>query len=285
MRETGYINDISGVVPGGNATAKFPLGRRYHDMKVYVEALIEGDPDGAPGVFDTVTNDVTKVLESVKLMVNTKTQRELDVANILKITETNFPGMSFTSHLPIFFSKPTRQNILAQEANAWPMFNGVFGFEGRFKLKPLSEIRNPVIRISATWDYSEGVTDAKGNVVLDIEKWTTQSLNAPAGEHNIPNIDFVNRKLQRIHFATTAGTISQVKVDADDRTRIEATKAELDDRYKDYGMVSPYELSLIFDHENQLTSPLMVGRMLNITPTFSDANNTLMIIESRQNAW
>ena len=48
MRRISYINGISGVTPGGVATLKMPLGRRFLDVKI-----ICGYPCGAASAVAT----------------------------------------------------------------------------------------------------------------------------------------------------------------------------------------------------------------------------------------
>ena len=274
MRNIENINGIAGVAVGGVATLLMALERRYHNTKVFPSAMIESDPVGAPGVYDLATTDPTKIIESSKLIVNGVVIRDLTPAQAIKLAQANYGGVPVTDHIPFFFSDPTRASITGEEATSWDMF-GQRTFVMEHKLR--SNISNPVIKTIASYDYGRNV--AGNQPFLNIVKQQSYTYNAPQGDLDIVSLPIRN-PIQRIHIEPSAGTISEVLVKRDAETVFEATKAQNDAFHADYGIVSPFGFSVIFDHEQQLTSPLKVNRDLNVRPRFSTPNSANVLVES-----
>jgi len=267
MRRINYINGISGVAPGGVATLNMPRERRYHGLKIFasVTETVAGN--------STASSDPADVIENVKLIVNGIAIRDLTPAQIVKLAQANFGGIAVTDHIPVFFSDPTRATIIGEEATAWDMF-GQSTFVMEVKLK--GGTTNPQVTVQASYDF--GRNRNKGAPFLNIVKQHALTYNAPAGEFDIVNLP-IDLPIQRMHIEPSGGTISLVEVEADGETVHEATKSENDALHLDYGIDSPFGYSVIFDHEQQLTSPLKVQRSLNLKPTFSASNNATIVLE------
>lgn len=267
MRRVNYINGISGVAPGGVATLNIPTNRRYHGLKLFasVTETVAGNATASTAPAD--------VIEYVKLIVNGVVIRDLTPAQIIKLVQANFGGTAVTDHIPLHFSDPTRATIIGEEATSWDMFGqNTFILEIKFK----AGTTNPQVDVQATFDFARNIAD--GKPFLNIVKQHAITVNAPAGEYDIVNLP-LTLPIQRLHIEPSTGTVSVVEVNADGENVFEATKAENDALHIDYGIDSPFGFSVIFDYEQQLTSPLKVPRDLNVKPTFSAANNATIVLE------
>jgi len=274
MRNIEYMNGIAGVAVGGVATLNFQTERRYHGIKVFPSAMIESDPIGAPGVYDQATTDPTEIIEYAKLIVNGVVIRDLTPEDAIKLVQANYGGVAVDNHIPFQFSGPTRASITGEEATSWDMWGQrTFVMELKFK----SNIANPTVLTLASYDYGRNLVN--GKPFLNIVKQLSYTYNAPAGNYDIVSLPKAN-PIQRIHIEPSSGTVSEATVTRDAEKVFEATKVQNDEFHKDYGIDSPYGYSIVFDHEQQLTSPLVVKRDLNVRPTFSASNSAKVIVES-----
>lgn len=267
MRRVSYINGISGVTPGGVATLNMPLNRRYHGLKLFtaVTETVAGNatPSTAPA----------DVIDYVKLIVNGIVIRDLTPTQFIKLVQANFGGVAVTNHVPVMFSDPTRATVIGEEATSWDMFGqNTFVVEIKFKAGTTA----PSVAVQATYDFGRNV--ANGQPFLSIVKQHALTVNAPQGELDIVNLP-LSLPIQRIHIEPSTGTVTTVEVKADGEDVFEATKGENDELHKDHGIDSPFGFSVIFDYEQQITSPLKVLRELNVKPTFSAANNATLVLE------
>ncbi|PXA04823.1 hypothetical protein DDZ13_06570 [Coraliomargarita sinensis] len=244
-----------------------PLNRRYHGLKLFasVTETVAGNA--------TPSTDPADVIDYVKLIVNGVVIRDLTPAEFVKLAQANFGGVAVTDHIPIFFSDPTRATVIGEEATAWDMF-GQNSFVIEIKLK--SGTTNPQVTTQATFDFSRNL--ANGKPFLNIVKQHSLTYNAPQGEFDIVNLP-VELPIQRLHITPSTGTVSDCEVSADGETVFEASKAENDALHADYGIDSPFGFSVIFDYEQQFTSPLKVQREMNLKPKFSAANNASIVLE------
>lgn len=243
------------------------LQRRYHGLKIFA-SVTETAAGNA-----TASTDPRDIIDGVKLIVNGVVVRDLTPAQIIMLAQANFGGVAVDDHIPIFFSDPTRATIIGEEATAWDMF-GQDSFVVEFKLK--SGTTNPKITTQATFDFDRNTSD--GRPFLNIVKQHSLTWNSPQGEYDIVNIP-TELPIQRLHIQPSTGTVSRCEVNADGENVFEASKVENDALHQDYGIDSPFGFSVIFDFEQQLTSPLRVQRELNVKPTFSATNNTSIVLE------
>jgi hypothetical protein len=267
MRRISYINGISGVAAGGVATLNMNLNRRYHALKLFtsVTETVAGNttPSTAPA----------DVIEYVKLIVNGVVIRDLTPTQYIKLAQTNFGGTAVTNHIPIFFSDPTRASVIGEEATSWDMAGqNSFVIEIKFK----AGTTNPNVTTQASYDFARNLAD--GKPFLSIVKQHAVTVNAPQGEYDIVNLP-IALPIQRIHVEPSTGTVTSLEVKADGEEVFDASKVENDALHADYGIDSPFGFSVIFDYEQQITSPLKVQRELNVKPTFSAANNATLLLE------
>jgi hypothetical protein len=267
MRRVNYINGISGVAPGGVATLNMPLNRRYHGVKIFATVTETVAGNG------TASSDPQDSIEYVKHIVNGVVIRDLTPEQIIKIAQANFGGVAVTDHIPVYFSDPTRATIIGEEATSWDMFGQTsYVIEIKFK----AGTTNPQATIQATYDFQRNM--ANGSPYLSIVKQHALTYNAPAGDLDIVNLP-KDLPIQRMHIEPSSGNVTAVEVSADGEAVFEASAAENAALHKDYGIVSPFGYSVIFDYEQQLTSPLKVARELNLKPTFTASNNATIVLE------
>ena len=267
MRRINFINGISGVAPGGVATLNMPLERRYHGVKLFASVTDDGS--------GSASTDPVDIIDYIKLIVNGVVIRDLTPLQIRKIAQANFGGTAATDHVQLFFSDPTRATVIGEESTAWDMF-GQNTFVIEMKLK--AGTTNPSVTTQASFDFNRNEDPGTGKPFLNIVKQHGLTYNAPAGDFDIVNLP-IALPIQRIHIEPGTGTVSQCEVSSDGETVFEATKAQNDALHLDYGIDSPFGFSVIFDYEQQVTSPLKVLRQMNLKPTFSASNNTVIVLE------
>jgi hypothetical protein len=221
----------------------------------------------------TASSDPQDSIEYVKHIVNGVVIRDLTPEQIIKIAQANFGGVAVTDHIPVYFSDPTRATIIGEEATSWDMFGQTsYVIEIKFK----AGTTNPQATIQATYDFQRNM--ANGSPYLSIVKQHALTYNAPAGDLDIVNLP-KDLPIQRMHIEPSSGNVTAVEVSADGEAVFEASAAENAALHKDYGIVSPFGYSVIFDYEQQLTSPLKVARELNLKPTFTASNNATIVLE------
>lgn len=273
MRRINFINGISGVAPGGVATLNMPLNRRYHGVKLFASVTDNGS--------GSASTDPVEIIDYVKLIVNGIVIRDLTPMQIRKIAQANSGGNAATDHIQLFFSEPARATVLGEESTSWDMF-GQDTFVIELKLK--AGTTNPSVTTQASFDFDRNIDPGTGKSFLNIVKQHALTYNAPAGALDIVNLP-ITLPFQRIHIEPSTGTVSECEVSADGETVFEATKEQNDALHLDYGIDSPFGFSVIFDHEQQVTSPLKVRRQLNLKPTFSAANNAVILLERKSRGY
>lgn len=265
MRNINYINGIEGIVVGGTATANVPINRRYHSLKVIVS--------------EALSALAVDVVSKVRLYVNGQIMRDLTPAQYIAIASLNGITAS-TGEIPIFFSEPWRATVLGEEATSWDLFEQTkCTLEITFK----TGINSPQCKVLASYDYGRNVS---GNTnFLSIIKQLVQTYNAPSGQYDLVTIP-VSNPLQRIHLSASTGTITNVDVYRDNEKVHEGSDVQNSMFLKDYKLVgTAFTYPIVFDYEQQISSPLVVGKDLLVRPTLSAANTLTVLIESRANGY
>lgn len=273
MRQLEYLNGVAGVAPGGVSTLSCPRDRRYHSLKNFLSGYIASDPAGAPTVFDQLTTNPLDLVENVTLNVNGVDIWDLTPEDIIKLAKSDAPGETFDDELPFFFSQPSRASVVGEEATSWDMF-GQANFTQIIKWK--KNIANPQVSTVASFDYGRNIAD--GRFFLNIVKRSSYTWNVPAGAFDATALP-IDKPIMRLHIEPSAGAVSKTVVTRDAAIVHELDKAHNDKFLKDYGIVSPFGYTVAFNHEQQITSPLIVNKALNVRTTFSEANSAKFIIE------
>ena len=275
MRNINFLTGINGVVAGGIATLDIPVNRRYHALKVWLAATVGGSPSTDPAV----------IIGSARLLVNGVVIRDLTPDDILNIAKLNgVTPNATTGELPFYFSEPWRASVIGEESTSWDVFGQS---KMTLELSFLSTAVNPSAVVEASYDYGRN-RDASGKDFLAIVKQLRFTRSNPAGSVDITDLPQVF-PLQRIHLRTSAGTVDSAEVWNDTVKVIEGDTDHLNDFLKDYKFTpaaSGFELSLVFDHTQQISDALFpLNRNLNVRPTCSSAGAITAIVEHRANGY
>ena len=269
MRIKSYINGVEGVIAGGIATVNVPINRRYHAIKSFLSATVGGNP----------STDPTAILDYVRQIVNGVVMRDLTPAQYLAIADLNGQTVG-AGELPFWYSEPWRASVVGEEATSWDMF-GQTKFTLEFKFKATAV--NPTLVIEAAYDYGRNVSD--GKPFLSIVKQLAQNYNAPAGKYDVTTLPVI-WPIQRILIGVSAGTVVDVEVYRDSERVHEGTAAQNARFLADYGLDgTAFSYPIAFDYEQQISSPLIVGKELNVRVNSSQANSLSAIVEHRANGY
>lgn len=269
MRYRGYINGIEGVVAGGTANVNMPINRRWHGWKAFVSATVGGN----------ASTDPTAILEYVRQIVNGVIIRDLTPAEMLAIWGLNGQTVG-AGELPSAYSEPWRASVIGEESTSWDMF-GQTKFTLEFKFK--NTAINPSLAIQGSWDFGRNVSD--GKPFLAIVKQLRQTYNAPAGKYDVTTLP-IRFPIQRILLAASTGNVTDVEVYRDGEKVHEGTSAENARWLADYSLdASKFSYPLVFDYEQQISSPLLVDKELNVRATSSAANALSVVVEHRANGY
>lgn len=272
MRKLEYLNGIAGVAPGGTATLLCPVDRRFHTITVFPTAL-KADPL-TPLVFDVPTANPEDIIVSVKQIVNGTVIRELTAREYLDIHELNL-GTRPTDYLPFHYSEPWRASVVGEEASSWDVVGQrTFVLEFQFR----SDIADPQVQVLASYDNMRNLT-GEGTPFASIVRQSSLTFNVPVGDFDMVNLP-INRPIQRLHLRPSTGNVNRVQVKADDLLVHESNKAQNDRFLAHYGLATPFAYSLVFDHTQQITDPLIVRRSLNVKVNFSAQNSAKVILET-----
>jgi hypothetical protein len=257
------INGIEGVVTGGIAVGNIPTGQRLHVLKIFTSST------GKPTAVENV--------DWVRISVDGVVMRDLTATEIINIAKLN--GITPASdELPIYFSEPWRASVTGEEATSWDLA-GVRKVTLEAKLK--TGLTGLSFKAKVSRDFGRNITD-KGVPYLSIVKQLSQAYNAPSGQYDVTGISTL-APIQRIHFTPSAGDVTALEVTRDGEKVFEATDAENAAFLRDYKLTPPdaNAFNLVFDHEQQVSSALVVNRLLHVKVTSSAANVLRVLVESR----
>lgn len=262
MRYNTQITNIDAIANGRTSTARLDVNRRYHGLKLLTFS------DGVAAAADTI-------VDKIRLIVGSKTIREITAGDLLSIAQLN--GVAVVAgELPIYFSEPWRASVMAEEATSWPMF-GVNSFTLQVDL--LANVGHvSTFDLRGFWDKLPNL-DQNGKPFLEIIKQLSQTAIIPAGESTINTIDidhFIHRILMR---PIGAATIDKVRVDRDGETIHELNSDENTRLLKDYKLdATAFAYPLVFDYTQQITDAMTVANslQLKITPSAGDTLNILV---------
>lgn len=269
MRTINYVNGIEGVISGGTSTVNVPINRRYHALKLFVGATISGTP----------STDPTAILDYVRLIVNGTPMRDLTPAQILAIADLNGQTVG-AGELPIWFSEPWRASVIGEESTSWDMFGQTkFVVEVKFK----SGLTVPTLAVLASYDFGRNVSD--GKPFLAIVKQLQQTYNAPSGNYDVTTLP-IRFPIQRVLLQTSTGAINSIEVYRDNDKVYEGTAAQNTRFLADYGLDgTAFSFPYVADYEQQISSPLIVDKDLNVRVNSASANTLTVVTEHRANGY
>ena len=269
MRIKNYINGVEGVVAGGTATVNVPINRRYHAIKAFVSATVGGSP----------STDPTAILDYVRQIVNGVVIRDLTPAQYLAIADLNGQTVG-AGELPFWYSEPWRASVIGEESTSWDMFGQTkFTLEFKFKTTAVS----PSLVVEGSYDFGRNISD--GKPFLAIVKQLSQTYNAPSGKYDVTTLP-IRFPIQRILCQASTGTIDDVEVYRDNEKVHEGTDDQNARFLADYGMDgTAFTYPIAFDYEQQISSPLIVDKDLNVRVNSSASNTLTVITEHRANGF
>jgi hypothetical protein len=219
-RFVNFISGINGVAAGAQAITNLPVNQRYHRM-----ALQFTDAGNAAAV--------TSVIDSIKLIVNGVSVRDILPANLIRIAQAQgyFPKLG---ELPIFFTEPYVRNVIEPgDAMSWDMFGqssfqvqiafkggitpgvtGAYEFDFLRNLRPGATGPEPFLQAVAMHQFTQQVVVGRNDI-------NTLPWSFP---------------IRRLWFKTvTAGAISQLEIFQDGNKVFEATAEQIKQIYNPYG--------------------------------------------------
>lgn len=226
----------SGWVVGNTFTFTDATGTGF----IGVVATVTGGPPGAlatatvsSGGTASPVNPAT-LITSLKLLVNGVNMRDINVVDILKIATAN--GLQLRlGELPIFFTPPWRNVNQQNELQSWDLY-GQSTFQLQIGIS--STVSLPSLIGVAEFDYMRNVRPGpKGEAVPFLQPTAQHSFTWPivAGRNDINTLPF-SYPISRMWFqGSTAGQISQVEIYQDGNKVMEATLAQLQQAYEEYG--------------------------------------------------
>ncbi len=218
-----FISGINGVASGGQATLNLPVNQRYH-------RIILQCTSGA-GVADAVTD----VIDTIKILVNGVSVRDISPANMIRLAVANgyIPKLG---ELPILFTEPFGANVNEPpDITSWDMA-GQASFTIQIGLKAVT---TPGITGIYEFDFLRNLRpDAKGGLTIPYLQSVSQHQQSQPlveGRNDITTIPF-DFPIRRLWFAgSTPGDISQIELYQDGNKILEATTPQLVAAYRQYG--------------------------------------------------
>lgn len=215
-----FLSGINGVSSGGQATINLPVNQRYHRINLNVTS-------GA-----SVTDAVTDVISSVKILVNGVSIRDIAPADMLRIAMANgyLPKLG---ELPIFFTEPFTNVNEPPDVTSWDLFG-----QQSFQLQiGCAVVTTPGITGSVEFDYLRNLRPNGKEMVPFLQPVAHHSFSQPisAGRNDITTLPF-DFPVRRIWLrGSSAGQITQVELYQDGNKVFEATQAQLVGMYRQYG--------------------------------------------------
>ena len=276
-----YINGTEGIAPGAISTTNIPTGPRYHLLKLIAKAKTTAAGNAA-------LTDVTQIIEWVRLIVNGIVMWDVTAADLIALAKTNDIDPK-NNELPLYFSEPKRASILGEEATSWDTANGARKITLEIKWK--QAIQEASLRVMYSADYSRNITtDANGKQVpyLSVFKVFSQNWNFGAGTSDIVNLP-IQKPIQRLFLIPSAGTIESVEITKDGERIFELTQSDNEMLLADYSIranaFGAGSFPFLPDHEQQISSALMVSKDLNVKVKLSEAASVRALIVQRVNGW
>lgn len=262
MRTKEFLRGIEGVAAGNTATVNAQVNRRVHRNKIfYTESGTLSDPS---------TTGITRISERVNgVLITDLTPAQARAIHLLN------GGTLGTGEIPLSKSEPWRASPTGEEATSWDLFGQQSNvIDVSFDAGATS----PGIRVFTEYDNLRNLDN--GEPFKSIVKRLPYALNAASGVNDFATLPFAFA-IQRIHlFAASA--INSVEVRADSNVVYEGTTAENARVLADYGLdASVMAYPIVFDADQQASSPLVVRNSLNLRVDSSAAQTITAIVEQR----
>lgn len=277
MRLVNFLTGIEGVAASQTATINVPINRRYHAINLFYTAA-------------GVAADVVAGISRVRISVNGVLMRNLTPTQILAIAALNtnkWVGSHFAvvlGELPIYFSEPWRASVIGEEATSWPVYNDI-GVTTMTIQIDFTAVVAPGLRALGIFDYER---NQNGNTqFLTPIKQLPYSYNVAIGDFDITTLP-IQFPIHRIHLFG-ASAISAVSVEADSTRVLEATVEQNARILAAHGIdglgITGLQFPIVFDYDQQLSSPLRVSNNLVVRLTSAGAQSVTAIVEQRADSY
>ena len=260
------IPGITGVSAGNQALVNIPTNARYHRL-----------------MFASTNNGVadTSKLTSLKLVVNGVIMRDITPANTIAIAKSNGLNPS-NGILPIYFTSPWRNMLVANAANSWDMA-GQATFQVQVGIDATAV--NPTLVGNWEIDYLRNTRQDGPNAVPFLQPISQHQFGIPGaiGRNDINYLPF-DYPITRAWISSSAGNnISLLEVYQDGNKIIEGTPALLNEMWAEYGFAlggaNPYETAAIFDVDQRWWSGLKAANSLIWRVTLRAADTINFVLE------
>lgn len=245
---------VNGVVTGGTITAGgsgWTVGDTFTFTDVTgtgfigLVATVTGGPPGALATF-TVSSGGTPsavaaktLITSVKMLVNGVNMRDIvpDLIQRINIANGLFPALG---ELAIYFTAPWRNVNQQNEVTSWDTF-GQSTFQIQVQIS--STVTNPQLVAVQEFDYLRNVRPntakgaAPGSQVPFLQPVAQHAFTWPivAGRNDINTLPFSFPISRMWMLGSVPGQISQIEVFQDGNKPFEATLAQMQQSYAEYG--------------------------------------------------
>lgn len=261
------IPGITGVSAGNQALVNIPTNARYHRL-----------------LFASTNNGVasTSKLTSLKLLVNGVIMRDITPANTINIAKSN--GLTPSAGiLPIYFTPPWRNMLVANTANSWDMA-GQATFQVQIGIDATAV--NPTLVGNWEIDYLRNTRqDSGGGQVPFLQPISQHQFGIPGaiGRNDINYLPF-DYPISRAWISSSAGNnITLLEVYQDGNKIIEGTPAVLNEMWAEYGFAlggaNPFETAAIFDVDQRWWSGLKAANSLIWRVTLAAADTINFVLE------
>jgi|GEM_PF-5905392 len=265
MRKPLLLNGFeNGVAAGGAVTINAGVNRRIHSEKIFYSE--------SGSLSDPTTTGINRIEERVNGVLMT----DLTAAQAISIARLD-GYVASTGEVPLFKSRPARASVIGEEATSWDMFGQNSHF---IKLSIDGAATAPTIEVQQVSDNRRNL-DGK-TPFLSVMKLLPVDFNANSGNNNLTTIpiDFPIHRI--LLFAPNA--INSVEVIADGELKYEASFAQNARYLAEHGLDqagSGIAFPIVFDADQQISSPLRVRDRLNVRIDSSATQTVTAIVEER----
>lgn len=273
-RQILQIAGLSGVASPGNALWNAPVNARYHRM-----TLNTADTNGAA--------DPATMLTALRLIVNGVTMWDIAPDSIKRICIA-CGYTPATGELPLWFTDPSRNVNLPNEATSWDMFG-----QSTFTLQAAIAAAVTAPALSGTYEFdgmrnTKVSADGKSQVpFLQPVARHQFGFNLAIGTTAITNLP-IDYPISRIWLNSVGSKITKVEVIQDGNKVLEGTPAEINQNYSQYGFVfgaTSFETAFIADPDQRWSKALNVANSLNLKVTLSAAAVVTAVVETLPGAY
>lgn len=237
----------------------------------------------------------TTMLTSVRQLVNGVNIRDITPDSISRISKATgyVPSLG---KLPLYYTEPKRNVIARNDINSWDLFG-----QGTFSIQVgiSASVVSPVLTGSMEFDFQRNTRpDGNGGVVPFLQPVSQHQFSfvIGAGRTDINTLPF-NFPISRLYIlGSSPGNITELDIYGDGNKVLEATPAELQEMYGEYGFIfgtgtntttpngtfsgSPFDVAFISDPDQRPEKALKCLSNFIVRITSSVAQTVTIIMET-----